>query len=790
MSLVPTTFLRDSDFSKEMLRGIANAQMGILLNQMRLGKLNCARRVVEYASGVVITCTVNFRDRHLDIIVPENLGGENIREEYVVGFICHPGAAHAYDQVQDGTRDGNRVVYWAKDQWKTQLKVVKITTTDLLGNVISVNYARDEYGNIDWKGPKQDPDKDPDQFYRKILTWKGPPSRYFPLGLQDDIEGVTTTDHVIEGLLGDTIYTTPFTGNVYEHGLVMAKMPALYWPLGLNDKHEAQVLGAAYREVDGKLVVVVKTCYNTYPRFKEPTEMVSTWQVHRNGLFYQEWLEDKNGADAQVLELGLEYETVEVPDPGRAYWFEVLIREPGPSLAGWNRLLQISTGGTMPDTNWFFSEDGSKIVSVMHGVLHKVEIALVDGISSATHTTEALVTATASIAGTNTTVGTNEYEDIAEHFPSANLWEGGSRRSDFFAYEVGSAEYTSYIAPFITPVNGLKNVYNITDTIDRSGEITIAADYKENILVLATKVISGEEASSRYHVVNNSIKGPVKWALWYNPVDHIPQFTWQWSFAGTGQSLHVGERVWLALTEMCNPTITYSISDGTIDADGTILSLPCTPCDLEVIINIVAESAEGTIDESMGFVIPPQGDRTSETTIANCSTGNYTQSGYKCENGEKTTVYWESVEQVGTVMTAAAWEAQYRTTGQWGEPEWDFTGVDYNIWIKVPARYSFCKHDGNAIAAWVYNPSLVGCGPSVYSAANGYYEVKTACFNVSGYWYYNKLYFYANKAPCSCDDWLPDSYLAGLNVEVPASFTSNGKTYNNKVNKVVREYCA
>jgi hypothetical protein len=502
---------------KDMLRGTANAQMGILLNQMQSGGLNCGRRVVEYASGVKITCVVNYRDRHFDIVVPENLGGENIREEYVVGFICHPATDGLYDQVQPEVKDrkDNKVI-WYDDKalkWFSQDYVMKITTTDLFGNIISAQDIGNEYGNVDWKGPEQP--NDPTQRTRRILTWKGPPSRYWPLDIFAEVDGVTVVDHMIEGVLQDTWYYTPFSGNVYEHGLVAYTMPNLYFPMGNNNNLAAQVLGAAYREVDGKLVVVVKTCYNQYPRYKAPQEMMSTWQVRYQGMFYQEWLDNKNGADEQALSLGAGYTVAEVPDPGRGYWIEVLLKEPGASLPGWNRLLRVSTDSNPAITNWFFSEDGTQAVTVWGGWLHK--IVLVQGVGSVTtcmHTTESAGKFENTIVTNTVNNSTNWVSDYLKAHPPVILPSGGGgtgpTAESFYAYYPHDAAYARTVAPFIDKYGRIQD-YTTTYADTKSGKIVIAADYQKNELVTLDANLAGSQNVSLRNRSTQQHKGRAAW---------------------------------------------------------------------------------------------------------------------------------------------------------------------------------------------------------------------------------------------------------------------------------------
>jgi hypothetical protein len=184
------------------------------------------------------------------------------------------------------------------------------------------------YGNVDWKGPD-------DPAERKILTYRGNPSRYWPVNQFVLIPGLSRIDHTIQSIKGDYSYTTVFSEFVYEKGAIRATMPLLYAPTN-SGVQRAQVLGAAY-DSDGKLVCIIKTCYINLPQD---------------------------------------------PQPPNGYYVELLV-EGGP-IEGWTRKLRIPFGSNMPNCNFFFSVDGSKACSVMFGQLHLIDVV------AGTYTSETL----------------------------------------------------------------------------------------------------------------------------------------------------------------------------------------------------------------------------------------------------------------------------------------------------------------------------------------------------------------------------------------------------------------
>jgi hypothetical protein len=485
--------------------------MGILLNQMKLGGLNCGRRVVEFASGISITCTVNYRDRHFDIIVPENLGGENIKEEYVVGFLCRPRTDQTYDQVQDNfeERKENQVVYWGSTKWLHKNYVVTIKTTDLFGNLIAVTEESNEYGNIDWKGPRQDDSKDPTQHYRQILTWKGPPSRYFPLAAEINYPGVTVLDTWVEQIYDDIIRYTPFSPNIYQHGRVLAVGPPVNYPVSdmAFDTH-GQILGTAL-QADGTLVAVVKATYGSREKWW-------TVDVSLVGKVYpMSYHDTKTEADAaktiyendvQYTSIGCTFKTVEHLRPGLGYWYEVYTAKGRPngnfytylSQGGWKFVGRVAAA-VRPKVPWFFNASGTEASTVEVGTVWKV-VLVTNSVTkevTATFTGTAAADATLHMDSTSTQTQTDAYGAFAATIPMVS---GGGGEGPVSPFRWG-VKMVAAMGIDISPAIGLRGVENTRNTAissSASGTCVVAVDYNGDNLVRATTVVSMTGADTFY----------------------------------------------------------------------------------------------------------------------------------------------------------------------------------------------------------------------------------------------------------------------------------------------------
>ena len=350
------------------------------------------------------------------------------------------------------------------------------------------------YGNVDWKGPAGD-----DPASREILTYKGNPSRYWPVNQFVEIPGLSSVDHFVEGVLNNYEYMTVFGDRVYSGGGIIATMPQLYHPLnttmnGPEASHQnAQVLGAAYRSTDNLLLCIIKTCYNTYPRLKGDASSddfkVSAWHVYRDGVVVQDWLDEEAGARAFVA-ANSGYTVVEVPDPGRGYFIEVVAAKQGNIPGGWTRLAQISTETAWANCNFFFSEDGTKAVSVQLGEVWTIEI------------TGDVVTYTRTDAG-----------KFWHHINTT------SDRDQSLAVPWGEGAATPQPKDW-------KNYDKLTRSYrqTKSGSVVIAADYKGNELVTMRADLSGENYYTHVKENNSYWGNTAQIPSLEEPADRLPYF--------------------------------------------------------------------------------------------------------------------------------------------------------------------------------------------------------------------------------------------------------------------------
>lgn len=217
--------------------GFARQKLSVLNAARQETPLPFMRRVYEIGSARITVVSAD--------------SGNQIRIDAAPGgFICHPrdrtnpggtmpgGVAitptFAYPLVDDDR--GSRVLTRDSEDWEVSSDV-------------------ENYGNVDWKGPNE-----------QILTWRGPPSRYFPLDPSIPYPGLTYLD---EDLITGPAYSV-FGPNIYSAGEILATLP----DIGVTT---TKVLGAAYN--NGTLVAVVGTNYRDVQNPNGGT----------GGFFYEVW---------------------------------------------------------------------------------------------------------------------------------------------------------------------------------------------------------------------------------------------------------------------------------------------------------------------------------------------------------------------------------------------------------------------------------------------------------------------------------------------------------------------
>lgn len=557
-------------------RGFALAQLRILSDYCKRYKLNIASRKVELANGVIVVCQVCYNKEDVWITLPpvSTVTLEVATEETIHGFLAHPrngtvrgfqfpghdaartptyGIAHTGKGYKLETINDVETIVDLGDDEGAQVGIPYPLADDratvyhfelVAGEWTAEGPQELMYGNVDWKGPKTDDPKD-----RKILTYKGNPSRYWPVDNFCEIPGLSSVDHSVEGLLNSYEYMTVFGDKVYQNGDVLVEMPWLYHPLnatlgGWEENHQnAHVLGAAIRQLDELLICVVKTCYNSYPILKPvPTGVspdpgyVSAWHTYKDGVVYKDWLADKAGAEKQVADSQGALTLVEVPDPGRGYFVELIVNKAGNTPGGWTRLLRIATPSWC-NVNWFFSEDGTKACSVMFGELHKIEISG----DVATHTTESLGGFKNEITFTSR-LDQESNPGIPDPAISggifSNVYRVGVSVGDWINKDDVTQKYTS----------------------SKSGKTTLAADYKGNELVKMEANLSGSETYDyfrRYGKQWGKIASMPYIADRWAPDKRIPSISIAtvnpgWSSAG------IAGVICVTIAGACKPVITLS----------------------------------------------------------------------------------------------------------------------------------------------------------------------------------------------------------------------------------------
>jgi len=474
-----------------------------------------------------------------------------------------PNGPYAYPLIDDD--HGTRGVQLKSGEWKERKS------------------PPENYGNIDWKGPKGE-----------VLTWKGPPSRYFPLNQYLEIPGLTQLDYYIESLDGDYSQFTPFSKNIYRSGRIYAVAPDVWYPQSDAEvDHGGQVLGAALNS--GKLVIIVKAIFTVHP------------STPRSGNYYQAYVRD-----------GKEW---------------VLLGEQYLSFK--------------PRVPFFFNQSGTEAQTVDGGSVWKVVVGIESLSAAFTNSSSAIEIQETS---TSSTVTTDEAGEVRATIPELYTYpaQGGTVEHPawFFAFVDDTEEYADYIAP-LKGKKGEEVNANHEVTVRKSGEQILAVDYKGDIPVYAKASMSGTE-NTKFHrkfcaALNYGGKwGDVKFILATDPAVHTL------GEISISEPVSVGSQA--TITNGCKGA--WSISKGSIDPDtGEILSLSCIPGS-SAYATITYTSSLGTKSKvvrfaggvwvSLGYV-----EYSFESLCGNCGT-----SGYKTEvNGGTAYVYtiaWAMRHSIGS----------------------------------------------------------------------------------------------------------------------------------------------
>lgn len=372
----------------------------------------------------------------------------------------------------------------------------------------------ENYGNIDWKGPSGE-----------ILSWKGPPSRHFPINPFLEIPGLTQLDFYIESQHGDYSQYTPFSKNVYAKGKIKATAPNVNYPRTDQDvDHGGQVLGAAYLTHNGEkwIVIIVKAIFTVAP-------------APRNGHFYQVY-----AAKDGTIESG-----------------------------GWQFVGEKAISHN-PSVPFFFNQSGIEAQTVDSGNVWKVAIDANTLTVVFTSTSSTIVAEERSTASTSST---DAAANIRSTMPNVTSVHGMGptdiHPAWWFPYQDTEAGYNSYIKPLQGKKGEEVTVHN-TVQVTKSSERIIAVDYKGDTPVYAKETVSGSENTDYRRVMAPAIGfggiwGDVRYVD--NPSLHIL------GEISIAEPVSVGSQA--TIPNGCKGT--WSISKGSINpVTGVITDLDCT----------------------------------------------------------------------------------------------------------------------------------------------------------------------------------------------------------------------
>jgi hypothetical protein len=540
------------------------------------------------------------------------------------------------------------------------------------------------------------------------------------------------------------------------------------------------VLGAAYRESDGVLICIVKTCYNSYPRLKgvagTPDFTVSAWHVYKDGIIYADYLDDKAAADKFIADNPSQgYSLVEFTDPGRGYFFEVLLNKSKDVIGGWTRLLRQTTGSNMPDCNFFFSEDGTKSCSVMFGKLNLIEITG----DTATYTEQ-------SLGGFK-----NEIKTDNDSVQESNYGEPDPTKSGIFAqvYRVGIKS-----GDWITRTDTIKKY-----TSDKTGTLTLAADYKGNVLTKMDATLTGSEVYDYYRRMG------FKWGYTALPPslhsadsDRTPTIRVE---ADPFNELGVPTGSWcVGLGGVCKPKVT-------LQGLGTALETnqKCATYEIcEINSKQTLMLAASVIDEAGGraatvtkeYTITPKNLSGPWTTVFSSSCGTGVSTGYKFSGKWYRVTYGTSnipvsavIGSLGELAVEHAEQRQLCNNGTMFTTYWMDTATSaIGKYFSTPSGLrpctsggpagwlSGCESDGTWDKYWWYSSTGVEVRSTNWECYDRY-----ACTEKNTYAFSYARY---NFGAVVCDDFASDSYLSGL-VDLNGNpITITETTYKIKVFKV------
>lgn len=389
----------------------------------------------------------------------------------------------------------------------------------------------ENYGNIDWKGLNTAPEGQPSD--ASILTYKGPSSRHTlqkPGAPTLHIPGFTSLLDVVGA---DPIsYHTVFGTKVYESGEEIAEGPTSYPNEGLD---KALCLGAAY--------------------FND--ELVVMWCINQ-----------RNNPEHT---------------PG---YYHTLMKAVG---GEWELLWESNLG--MPYEPWFPSPDGSKMISVFGGQIHRISIS---DAWEVTYAAEAVGEATREVTKTDSRGQVIEYTPCL----SGDVVVAGHPVSWGPYGDIYDSVRDCYDG------KGLIDSGAVTYRVDYGGEVAVAADYRPDgtEFVLKKKVSGYEESavdgSHHYQVYGKGYFIPDYEAAALDPDTISPSIAADYD--------PVTQIVTVSSYAVCRPV--YTASCGT--------QLTATTFDVSACMDICVAG-----DTDITFTATGDGPYSAETTITISSPG-------------------------------------------------------------------------------------------------------------------------------------------------------------------------
>lgn len=439
-------------------------------------------------------------------------------------------------------------------------------------------------GNIDWCNDDRDE--------MKILTWKGPSSRYWPTSSLLKIPDYTEIDYQYTTDMGINIERyTPFTRWLYRRGKRIASGPQRrnYPKTDTTVSNNGMILGAAYAKLGSEEVIIaaIRSCFLTAPDneyrvikkkpndsdgkvyqyfetqaaadgykstnesafwevVQETNDGVATWVVNRNSVWAGRYNSLADATARKVEEEGSTWTVETIPlKLSRPTGFEVgFYVAVAPDLEGSLQCEEVNPWGWVEVPNckvdlkmqvpMFFSQDGLKAASVAQGGLIEVAFS-----GSALKPTGAVTTKgeTYTHSGTITQTTNNHNENCVNGVAPTSMGAGSGTGMLPLTYW-GSGDWGTYDDNNGTIISNSSRASDYSGdrgsktvqawSSTTSGKTLVAVDFKENTLVEAWVATQGSTSW------DSPSEDKQTWGMVTGPTTYyrrVSPFDW---FQGTG----------------------------------------------------------------------------------------------------------------------------------------------------------------------------------------------------------------------------------------------------------------